>query len=90
MSIRRLYEEEKLAMVVRLLGDVTHDIKNLLLPVTAGGELLERELQTLFDSLPAQRRTQTAKSRALCEQLLRMTRSGSALLQDRIRRSAIA
>ena len=47
----RLYEEEKLAVVVRLLGDVTHDIKNLLLPVTAGGELLERELQTLFDSL---------------------------------------
>ena len=53
----RLYEEEKLAVVVRLLGDVSHDIKNLLLPVTAGSELLERELHTLFDSLPPTRRT---------------------------------
>lgn len=81
----RLYEEEKLAVVVRLLGDVSHDIKNLLLPVTAGSELLERELHTLFDSLPPTRKSQTAKSRALCEQLLRMTRSGSALLQDRMK-----
>ena len=81
----RLYEEAKLAVVVRLLGDISHDIKNLLLPVTTGGELLESHLKTLFDSLPAARKSQTAKSRALCEQLLNMTRGASTLLQHRMK-----
>lgn len=81
----RLYEEAKLAVVVRLLGDISHDIKNLLLPVTTGGELLEGHLKTLFDSLPNARKGQTAKSRALCEQLLNMTRGASMLLQARMK-----
>ena len=84
----RLYEEAKLAVVVRLLGDISHDIKNLLLPVTTGADLLDGQLKALFDSLPNTRRGQTAESRALCERLLNMTRSASTLLQDRMKEIA--
>src|SRR5688572_421901 len=84
----RLYEEAKLAVVVRLLGDISHDIKNLLLPVTAGADLLEHQLTTLFESLPATKKGLTAQSRVLCDQLLNMTRSASTLLQDRMKEIA--
>ena len=81
----RLYEEAKLAVVVRLLGDISHDIKNLLMPVTTGADLLEQQLKALFESLPATKKGYTAQSRVLCDQLLEMTRSASTLLQDRMK-----
>ncbi|HYH42481.1 MAG TPA: GAF domain-containing protein, partial [Burkholderiales bacterium] len=81
----RLYEEAKLAVVVRLLGDISHDIKNLLMPVTTGADLLEQQLKALFESLPATKKGFTAQSRVLCDQLLDMTRSASTLLQDRMK-----
>ncbi len=84
----RLYEEAKLAVVVRLLGDISHDIKNLLLPVTTGADLLENQLSKLFESLPNTKKGLTAQSRVLCDQLLNMTRSASTLLQDRMKEIA--
>ena len=84
----RLYEEAKLAQVVRLLGDISHDIKNLLLPVTTGGELLEKQLSTVFEALPKSRKGEMTRTRALCEQLLSMTRSASGLLQHRMKEIA--
>ncbi|MDB5862883.1 MAG: putative Histidine kinase, contains domain [Betaproteobacteria bacterium] len=84
----RLYEEAKLAVVVRLLGDISHDVKNLLLPVTTGADLLEDHIAALFESLPAAKKGVTARNRLLCDQLLAMTRSAAALLQDRMKEIA--
>jgi len=40
----RLFEEAKLAEVVRVLGDIGHDVKNLLMPVLCGAALLKTEV----------------------------------------------
>jgi signal transduction histidine kinase len=81
----RLYEEAKLAVVVRLLGDISHDIKNLLLPVTTGADLLQHHIDTLLEALPASKKNLSSQTRTLTGQLLTMTRSASALLQDRMK-----
>jgi signal transduction histidine kinase len=84
----RLYEEAKLAVVVRLLGDISHDIKNLLLPVTTGADLLQHHIGTLAEALPNSRKALGAEARAKSDQLLTMTRSASALLQERMKEIA--
>ncbi|MGH7208716.1 MAG: GAF domain-containing protein, partial [Nitrospiraceae bacterium] len=48
----RLFEEAKKAEVVDLLGDIGHDLKNLLQPVVSGTWLLQTELDEHFGSLP--------------------------------------
>ena len=50
----RLYQEAKLAEVVRLLGDISHDLKNLLMPVVVGAELMQGELKDLFGDILTQ------------------------------------
>ena len=47
----RLYEEAKLAEVMRLLGDISHDIKNLLMPVVCGAGLMHEELKDFSKTL---------------------------------------
>ena len=47
----RLYQEARLAEVVRLLGDIGHDIKNLLMPVVCGADLMQSDLHELLKML---------------------------------------
>src|SRR5213594_4053354 len=47
----RLFQEAKLAEVVRLLGDIGHDIKNLLMPVVCGADLLKTQIKDLADTV---------------------------------------
>ncbi|MFO0723569.1 MAG: GAF domain-containing sensor histidine kinase [Myxococcota bacterium] len=42
------YEEAKLAEVARAIGDIGHDLKNLLTPVLSSAGLLGEELESLF------------------------------------------
>jgi len=44
----RLFEEAKLAEVARVLGNISHDIKNLLQPVVSGVWLLKGEIDSVF------------------------------------------
>ncbi len=44
----RLVEEQRLAEVARVLGDIGHDLKNMLMPITGGAQLLEEELSECF------------------------------------------
>jgi signal transduction histidine kinase len=48
----RLFEEAKLAEVARILGDIGHDIKNMLMPVVMGAGILQSELDDLFTPTP--------------------------------------
>ena len=47
----RLIEAKKLAQVAQLAGDMSHDIKNLLMPVLCGAEVLKDELDELFGKI---------------------------------------
>ncbi len=47
----RLYREAKVAEVARLLGDISHDIKNLLTPVVFGVDVLKAMIADLYSRL---------------------------------------
>jgi DNA-binding response OmpR family regulator len=40
----QLAEEAKLAEIARLLGDIGHDVKNMMMPIVMGADLLDCEL----------------------------------------------
>jgi signal transduction histidine kinase len=84
----RLYQEARLAEVVRLLGDIGHDIKNLLMPVVCGAELIQDDLHDLVsDAL--KRGDQRANERFdRCEEVVRMVNNSSRRIQDRVKEIA--
>ncbi|MFQ6096390.1 MAG: GAF domain-containing protein, partial [Armatimonadota bacterium] len=47
----RLHEEARLAVVVNLMGDISHDVKNMITPVQTCAQSLELMFQNLFDDL---------------------------------------
>lgn len=81
----RLHEEARLAEVARLLGDISHDVKNLLMPVVCGAGLLNSELGELFASLEKDHPKQVEASRKTCEEVLSMVHDASRRIQDRVR-----
>lgn len=81
----RLHEEARLAEVARLLGDISHDVKNLLMPVVCGAGLLNSELADLFASLEKEHPKQVAASRKTCQEVLDMVHDASRRIQDRVR-----
>jgi signal transduction histidine kinase len=74
----RLFEEAKLAEVVHLLGDIGHDLKNLLQPVVSGTWLLKSELDDIFSQWPSSDPEKKHARRTICEETLKMLDSASA------------
>ncbi len=87
-SEMRLQEEARLAEVARVLGDIAHDIKNMLMPVSMGVSLLEDELDESFDQLPQPVVGAVANSRELTKDLIAMIKNGSQRVQDRVKEFA--
>jgi signal transduction histidine kinase len=81
----RLYEEAKLAEVARLLGNIGHDIKNLLTPVVYGSEVLEEELEKLFESLEAYGKAGLDSRRRRCRNTIAALYGSSRRIQDRVK-----
>lgn len=83
----RLFQEAKLAEVVRLLGDISHDIKNMLMPVVCGTGLLESEIKDLLGR--AEISPQKAKSSfELCTEVIGMVQSSTRRIQDHVKEIA--
>jgi len=74
----RLFEEAKLAEVVHLLGDIGHDLKNLLQPVVSGTWLLKSELDDIFGQWPLTDPEKKRARRTICEETLKMLDGASA------------
>ena len=83
-----LRQAEALADVARLLGDIGHDIKNMLMPIMSGAALLEEELDECYHRLPESVTGNLKHSRDLTKELLDMIRNGSRRIQDRVREMA--
>ena len=81
----RLFESAKLAEVARLLGDIGHDIKNLLTPVITGAEFLQTELNKLFGSLVAMGISGTQASQDLCNRVIGLLQDAARRIQDRVK-----
>ena len=81
----RLYEEAKLAEVVRLLGDIGHDVRNMLAPVIMGAGILQEELDALLRRVSP---PHDEKASDRCHMVLGMLRNAARRIQDRVKEIA--
>jgi PAS domain S-box-containing protein len=86
----RLLEEAKLAEVTRVLGDIGHDIKNMLMPVLSGADLLKDELDEQFPPLIREKVNGAETSYANSLDLIHMIVTNARRIQDRVREIADA
>jgi signal transduction histidine kinase len=80
---KALERKELSGEVLRLLADISHDIKNLLTPVVSGAELLETEIDELVDRLPEMDAVKARASRQICDEVIAMLRDTAKRVQDR-------
>jgi signal transduction histidine kinase len=80
----RLVEAAKLAEVAQMMGDIAHDIKNLLMPVVCGAGILQTEINELLDHLPAIEIKRAKASRALCNEVIQMLQDDAHRIHDRV------
>ncbi len=86
-----LLEEIKVAEVTRALGDIGHDVKNMLMPVLNGVDLLREEVQEILGRLAARGEgAQVEASRKLSDELIEMIVNNARRIQDRVRELADA
>ena len=86
-----LLEEIKIAEIARALGDIGHDVKNLLMPVQTGVDLLREEIQEILVRLAAGGEgAQAEASRKMSNELIEMIVNNTRRIQDRVRELADA
>ncbi|MEY4705694.1 MAG: hypothetical protein RL042_1899 [Nitrospirota bacterium] len=86
-----LLEEVKVAEVARALGDIGHDVKNMLMPVLGGVSLLREEVQEILGRLAAKGEgAQVEASRKVSDELIEMIVNNARRIQDRVRELADA
>ena len=71
--------------MTQLLGEITHDVKNMLMPLVTGTDLLAEEIDDLFKTLPQMEGLRTQQSHHVCDEVIRMLRSSSQRIQDRMK-----
>ena len=86
----KLVEAAKLAEVAQMMGDISHDIKNLLMPVVCGAGILQAEINELLDKLPDIELKRAKASRELCNEVIHMLKEDANRIQDRVREIADA
>jgi signal transduction histidine kinase len=84
----RLFEHAKLAEVAQMMGDITHDIKNLLMPVVCGAGILKTEINELLEKLPNIEVERARASRELCNEVIDMLKDDACRIQDRVKEIA--
>lgn len=99
----RLHEQAKLAEVAHLIGDISHDVKNMVTPIVTGAQTLEfmvdqmwEELDAVLDDSGAQpgwaERVREAIQgvREFFPEVMVMTYDGTTATQERVREIADA
>lgn len=81
----KLEQETKLAEVARSLGDIGHDIKNMLMPILNGVWLLQEELGEHFSNLPDTYAKKAKTSEELSKEIIEMVRNNAKRIQDQVR-----
>jgi signal transduction histidine kinase len=82
------FEDAKKAEVVTLLGDIGHDLKNLLTPVCTGVELLRDEVNELFGKMSTAELREKNVNKALCDEASELAQNGIRRLHDRVKEMA--
>jgi signal transduction histidine kinase len=82
------FEDAKKAEVVTLLGDIGHDMKNLLTPVYTGMELLRAEVTELFGGMSTAELSEKKVNKEICDEAGEMAQNGIRRLHDRVKEMA--
>ncbi len=86
----QLVEEAKLSQVTKVLGDIGHDIKNMLMPILNGAKLIEEELHDHFASLRDVNAKEVEASRNFTKDAIDMIVNNGRRIQERVREIADA
>ena len=84
----RQFEDARKAEVVTLLGDIGHDLKNLLTPVQAGVDLLRDVTKDLFDAMNHAEFAQNQTNKNLCDESVEIAQNGIRRLHERVKEMA--
>ena len=84
----QLLEETKLGEVGRVVGDIGHDMKNMLMPVINGAKLVEEELEEHFGKITGMPMKEVEASRNFTKEALDMIVNNARRIQDRVREIA--
>jgi signal transduction histidine kinase len=71
--------------MTRLMGEITHDVKNLLMPLVTGTDLLAEEIDDVFKHLPTMEPARVEQSHLACDEMISMFRNASRRIQDRMK-----
>lgn len=82
------FEDARKAEVVTLLGDIGHDLKNLLTPVLSGTELLRDEIKELFGAMSHAELSQKKVSKEICDESVGMMQNSIRRLHERVKEMA--
>jgi len=85
---RRLHEDAKMAVVLRMLGNIGHDLKNLLQPVVFATDLLGKEIHKMVTQLQETDTAVAEHGRESCNQLLGVMRQTTQRIHDRVKEIA--
>jgi signal transduction histidine kinase len=84
----RLFEEARMAEVVHRLGDIGHDVNNLLVPVSLSASVVRTELDHLFTRLPDPDANRVRASYQLCKEALGTLEDTVRRIRDRMKQVA--
>ena len=82
------FEDAKKAEVVTLLGNIGHDMKNLLTPVQTGVELLRDVVKVLFGAMNSAELTHNKTNKKICDESVEIAQNGIRRLHDRVQEMA--
>ena len=85
----QLFEEARLAEVVRVLGDIGHDVKNMLMPVLCGASLLKNEVNEFFGGLPNINMAKAKDSHEMCLDVIGMLENNARRIEERVTEIAL-
>ena len=74
--------------MVTLLGDIGHDLKNLLTPVLTGVELLRDVVKDLFGAMNSAELTHNKTNKKICDESVEIAQNGIRRLHDRVQEMA--
>jgi len=84
----RLFEQMKLSEVAHVLGDISHDIKNMMMPITYGAWILEKKFHDLLSHVASEDLAPVKTFQESSEKILSMIRSNARLIQERVKEIA--
>src|SRR5262245_26714058 len=82
------FEDARKAEVVTLLGDIGHDLKNLLTPVQAGVHLLRDVTKDLFGAMDSAQLTHNKTNKNICDESVEIAQNGIRRLHERVKEMA--